>query len=162
MEIDNACERILAIRRNAESMGETLSGIPDAPWHPLADQDFWFTLDDIEHICDTKDGSRVGYLVDLIIIRDLEPMGRGMILSHAALVAIEQVQQAAQREILKRLGEFGKLETRFQKIGCCLLIAASGISREYDAVINLLSQFTTDDDAEVKKLASRILLKAGV
>jgi hypothetical protein len=95
------------------------------------------------------DEASMAGLVDLVLIDDLGPLGRGLILSKAALLAVARMPAAAQEAVRRRCASFPADAPCYRKRGLCKLIEASGL-RE---VVEPLERMLCDGDDYVRKEA---------
>lgn len=134
------------LRSNVRGIDDALKDIPGSPWYPADDPDFWRLLDEFETAADQHDTSKASWLAQFVLIDDLGPLGRGMFLAMAALIALAEMPEAVTAVVHRTVKTFPEQASVYRKIGLCKLVEASAMTH----LPPLVATFLSDADSRVR------------
>jgi hypothetical protein len=135
------------LRAAAQGIGDAVSTTADSPWYPLTDTDFWNCVDLIEQSGQSRDSGKADFLASFVLIDDLGPLGRGMLLAKAALLALSEMPEASSAVVRALPTDFAE-RARTYKIGICKLTDVAGIPAPA-----LLAVLLADEDPVIRQRA---------
>lgn len=121
-------ERIGRVRAAVEGLAK-IPEMDESGWFISVDEVFWDQLGWIEATGRARDASRAEWLADFTQIDDLGPMGRALFLSEAALIALEEMPEAA-LDAGRRISSYlPDIASCYWKVGLIKVLLASGSSK---------------------------------
>lgn len=118
-------EKFAQIRAAAKGISEAVEHLEGSPWYPAMDHSFWENLSAIEKIGSERDKEKAAWLSEFIIVDDLGPLGRGMLLSQAALTAFTQMPEVTGEIAHQVVATFSEQTSVSKKIGLRKLVEVS-------------------------------------